>query len=279
MVQKNAGPVLPLQITSRKWVTFLHQSMLVLGVAAVTVLILLFVKPELTPQFQAISPFFEEEIVAKESNPASIADTASNTQHTKQQQSVTKWLAKRYRVANDATHLFVSAAYTTAKDLKLDPLLILSVMAIESGLNPFAESAVGAQGLMQVMSKIHHDKFEEFGGVKAALDPVANIQVGGQILKEYVTRTGSVEAGLKMYVGAALAEDDGGYGNKVLAEYKRLKDVSAGKTVSVAATSTPVAPTKPVIVKVSAKKNTQESEIINTEMNEQHVKSELLTAI
>jgi soluble lytic murein transglycosylase-like protein len=84
---------------------------------------------------------------------------------------------------------------------------------------------------MQVMSKVHHDKFQEMGGIKAALNPVANIKVGALILKDYVSRAGSVEAGLKMYVGAADAENDSGYGARVLNEYKRLKDVSAGKNV------------------------------------------------
>src|SRR5690606_2321050 len=78
----------------------------------------------------------------------------------RQQQRVADWIARRYRVASDATQLFVTTAYRTAKELKLDPLLILSVMAIESRFNPFAESPVGAQGLMQVMSHVHKDKFE-----------------------------------------------------------------------------------------------------------------------
>ncbi|MYN05535.1 transglycosylase SLT domain-containing protein [Pseudoduganella sp. DS3] len=149
----------------------------------------------------------------------------------KQQDAVTNWLSKRYRVAGDATNMLVSTAYLTAREIKLDPLLILAVMAIESGLNPFAESPMGAQGLMQVMSKVHTDKFQDMGGVQAALNPVANIRVGSLILKDYVSRGGSVEAGLKYYVGAAAFETDDGYGFKVLAEYNRLKQVSAGKKV------------------------------------------------
>ena len=177
----------------------------------------------------------------------------------REQKWVTNWLSKRYRVAGDATNMLVSATYHTAKEVKIDPLLILAVMAIESGFNPFAESPVGAQGLMQVMSKVHHDKFQPLGGVKAALNPVANIKVGATILKEYVNRGGSLESGLKMYVGAAAFETDSGYGYKVLAEYKRLKDVASGKNVPVTTTSAPPAaviaktPPKPVVPAIEDK--------------------------
>jgi soluble lytic murein transglycosylase-like protein len=162
----------------------------------------------------------------------------------RQQQWVTNWLSKRYRVAGDATNMFVSTAYKTARETKLDPLLILAVMAIESGLNPFAESPVGAQGLMQVMSKVHEDKFESMGGIKAALNPTANIKVGSMILKDYVTQGGSVEAGLKRYVGAAAFANDGGYGYKVLAEYRRLQDVATGKNVPSTGSTAPIATPK-----------------------------------
>jgi hypothetical protein len=162
------------------------------------------------------------------------ADTkAAANRPTRQQKYVTDWLSRRYRVAGDAANMLVTTAYSTAHEMKLDPLLILAVMAIESGLNPFAESPMGAQGLMQVMSKVHSDKFEGVGGSQAALNPVANIRVGAQILKDYVTRTGSVEAGLKSYVGAGAIDDDSGYGSKVLTEYKRLKQVASGKNVPI----------------------------------------------
>ncbi len=162
-----------------------------------------------------------------------LRDSHAMLGNSKQQQYVTNWLSKRYRVAGDAANMLVSTAYLTAHELKLDPLLILAVMAIESGLNPFAESPMGAKGLMQVMAKVHHDKFEDVGGPQAALNPVANIRVGALILKDYVKRTGSIEGGLKTYVGAADLETDSGYGNKVLNEYRLLKKVSKGQNVPV----------------------------------------------
>ncbi len=239
------------------FITTAHHALMVLGIIAIAALGIMFVKPEVTDHLKALSPFADVEANEEALPPVSAslmdmpsqsfdqketeekAEIAAKTddKSARQQQWVTAWLAKRYRVATDATDMLVSAAYLTAKEIKLDPLLILSVMAIESRFNPFAESPVGAQGLMQVMSKVHRDKFEELGGVKAALNPIANIKVGSLILKDYVTRGGSVEAGLKLYVGAGAFESDAGYGAKVLAEYQRLKEVAMGKKVPIYSTS------------------------------------------
>jgi hypothetical protein len=228
---------------ARGVLTTAQHTLTVFGLSAVAVLALLYNRPDLAKRVSDfLSPQQTAQVVAAPvqapaARPEAVEIASRNdkqTAHsTRQQKYVTEWLSRRYRVAGDAANMFVATAYSTAHEIKLDPLLILAVMAIESGLNPFAESPMGAQGLMQVMSKVHSDKFEEVGGKQAALNPVANIRVGAQILKDYVTRTGSVEGGLKTYVGAGAFENDSGYGNKVLAEYRRLKQVASGKNVPI----------------------------------------------
>lgn len=162
-----------------------------------------------------------------------VAMTSSNGSASEiEQRNVSTWLSKRYRVATEATHSVVTTAYQTAHEIEFDPLLILAVVAIESNFNPIAESPMGAQGLMQVMSKVHHARFKSHGGIKEALNPVANIKVGSLILKDYVVRGGSMEAGLKSYVGAGGFASENAYGSRVMAEYQRLKQVVASSKES-----------------------------------------------
>lgn len=137
-----------------------------------------------------------------------------------QTEALRNYISRKYKVASDATAVLVNTAYKVGRELKVDPLLLLAVIAVESRYNPFAESSVGAQGLMQVMTSVHQSKFDAYGK-KGALDPVANIRVGAGILKDCIKRRGSVEAGLACYVGAS-GPNDGGYGDKVQAERRRL---------------------------------------------------------
>ncbi len=159
----------------------------------------------------------------------------------KQQAAVAYWLSKKYRVAAEPLSVLVSEAYQIGKRTKLDPTLILAIMAIESSFNPFAQSHVGAQGLMQVMTRVHGDKYESAGGTLTAFDPVTNMRVGVKVLQECIARAGSLEGGLRYYVGAANLEDDGGYAGKVMAERERLLQVASGRAPS------PFAPTPPVL--------------------------------
>ena len=139
-----------------------------------------------------------------------------------EQRAVAEFIAKRYRVAEDAITEFVAIAYRAGEQHRVDPLLILAVMAIESRYNPVAESVMGARGLMQVIPKYHPEKLVPHGGEEMLLEPEVNIQVGAQILREYQRRFGDVETALQMYAGA-FDEPTSQYANKVFAEKARLE--------------------------------------------------------
>ncbi len=132
------------------------------------------------------------------------------------------FVANRYRVSQDVAYDLVRVAHRAGQERQLDPLLIIAVIAVESRFNPIAESVAGAKGLMQIIPKYHSDKLEEFGGEKAVYDPAANIQVGAQILKEYLRLTGNLGSALQMYAGA-LGDTEDQYTNKVLNEKNRLQ--------------------------------------------------------
>ena len=172
--------------------------------------------------------------------------TASNPRDLpKRQAALAFWLSKKYSVAPEPISALVSEAFQIGQRTKRDPTLILAVMAIESGFNPFAQSHVGAQGLMQVMTTVHSEKYENFGGKFAAFDPVSNVRVGVKVLEDCIKRAGSIQGGLRYYVGAANLDNDGGYAAKVMAEYARLELISTGRIIQQVA---PTAPAAPILV-------------------------------
>ena len=140
----------------------------------------------------------------------------------REQRAVSEFLAKRYKVAQDAAGNVVAAAYRAGGEWKVDPLLILAVVAVESRFNPIAESNLGAKGLMQVIPRFHTDKLAEHGGEDALLDPAVNNHFGARILREYLRRFGETETALQMYAGA-FDEPNSAYAFKVLAERSRLE--------------------------------------------------------
>lgn len=144
---------------------------------------------------------------------------------TPQMRGALDYVARRYRVSQEALGPVFEAAQSTGRELRLDPLLIVAVIGIESGFNPLSESVVGAQGLMQVMPRYHRDKLPDGAGKASFFDPVTNIQIGAQILREAIERNGDLANGLQLFAGAA---DDPGraYAAKVLAEKQRLEQAS-----------------------------------------------------
>ncbi len=211
-----------------------HNSFAMLGLALVFVMITLSARPDLREagesRLMALLLARQEATVGFTEPGAVDRATAVNPKDLPTKQAaLALWLSKKYNVAPEPLSALVAHAFDIGSKSKLDPTLILAIMAIESGFNPFAQSPVGAQGLMQVMTGIHQDKYAHFGGKLAAFDPVTNLRVGVKVLEECISRAGSVEGGLKFYVGAANTDDDGGYVGKVMAEHSRLQAVAGGK--------------------------------------------------
>jgi hypothetical protein len=141
------------------------------------------------------------------------------------QRAIADFYQKKYSLDRSKIEEYVSNTVLIAKEVNIDPVLLLAVISIESNFNPNRKSHAGAEGLMQVMTSVHKEKYAHFGGTSDAVKPEVNIRVGAYILKYLIATSGSLRNGLKFYVGAANAEDDGGYGDKVMAERNRLIDL------------------------------------------------------
>jgi hypothetical protein len=165
---------------------------------------------ELSPDFE-LPPDFDAVPLAEVEPPLEPGQTA-----------LAGFIARRFRVAEAASTAYVSTAYRSGLESSIDPLLVLAVIAVESRFNPVAESSKGAKGLMQVIPRYHEEKLLAHGGEHALLEPEVNIQVGTQILREYMARAGVMETALQMYNGA-LDEPTARYAGKVLAERERLR--------------------------------------------------------
>jgi Transglycosylase SLT domain len=235
-----------------------HNTLALVGLAAIAVLVIGLGRPEVRHEVEVVALEWlqtrhEEREVASGNLLSAVAEpeavaraTAADLQAlTSPQATLANWISRRYKVAPEPIGALVQEAWAIGQRAGLDPTLILAIMAIESSFNPFAQSPVGAQGLMQVLTRVHDDKYEAFGGRHAAFDPITNLRVGVQVLKECIQRAGSLQDGLRYYVGAALLETDGGYVGRVLAEQGHMRGVVDGRKVAVNVSNQPAAPAVP----------------------------------
>jgi soluble lytic murein transglycosylase-like protein len=197
------------------------------GVAATVLLLLVLAGASLPEAPQATEPTVEE--VATALHHPLIARPAAPGPH---QVALAEDVARRFRIANDAAHELVGAAVLAGQASRIDPMLVLAVIAVESRFNPIAESDYGARGLMQVVARFHFDKLPSTAGERALLDPWTNIDVGTRILREYMDRTPDLESALQLYGGAS-EDPERVYAKKVFAElerFKRVREAVAGRT-------------------------------------------------
>jgi hypothetical protein len=74
------------------------------------------------------------------------------------------------------------------------------------------QSAAGAQGLMQIMTRVHRARLDAEGGEHVVFDPLVSLRVGAKILHDCVKLTGSTEEGLRFYLGGHGTDRETGQG-------------------------------------------------------------------
>jgi len=90
---------------------------------------------------------------------------------------------------------------TSRAGLSVD--LVLAVIEVESGGDPFARSRAGAIGLMQLRPSTAEETARSLGldwqGPQSLADPVVNIRLGVAYLRKMIDRFGDVPAALNAY--------------------------------------------------------------------------------
>ena len=93
-------------------------------------------------QVARTDPVIEPETELVDINAVARATAADPNLLDRQQAAVAQWLSRRYRVAPEPISRLVQEAWAIGQHARLDPTLILAIMAVESSFNPFAQSSV-----------------------------------------------------------------------------------------------------------------------------------------
>jgi hypothetical protein len=87
-----------------------------------------------------------------------------------------------------------------AEEARIDPLLVLALIQVESGYDPAALSGRGARGLMQLREPTMRRELERHGlAFEDPHDPVANVQAGVRYLRRLLDAFGREEVALMAY--------------------------------------------------------------------------------
>ena len=219
--------------------TVTHSGLAMVGLLVTVVVLVLSLRPDYLAEGEAyVYNWLRERHVSLWWLPENVVErvTATDLKSLPRSQAlVAQWLAQKYRVAPEPLAALVAEAHVLSRSSKLPAHLILAVMAIESNFHPYIQSKVGAQGLMQVMPKVHAQRYEEFGGKLAAFDPITNLRVGVSVLVDSIKlKGGNVDDGVRFYLGGDLSANGGeSYVAKVRAEQAHMDAVAAGQQVPI----------------------------------------------
>ena len=216
---------------ARGFVNISHHSFALLGLMALILCMLALARPEVrTLTVQNVQGWLFTRLNISEAEDAkqqvllrSLA--AKSTELDANQLALVQAIRAKYRIAPEPLNAIILEVFDLANRASLEPTLILAVIGIESNYNPFANSPIGAKGLMQVVPDVHAEQFTPYGGTMAIFDPKTNLRIGVKILKQCIDLTGKLEEGLRLFkAGEDSLSLESDYIARVLAEQARLKE-------------------------------------------------------
>ncbi|WP_436208771.1 lytic transglycosylase domain-containing protein [Caballeronia sp. LjRoot31] len=146
------------------------------------------------------------------------ASIESSSGESPQVANVAAVLWRQFRVARQEATLIARAVISAANEYAMSPVLLLAVIATESGFDRQAVSVAGAQGLMQILPAAHPQVFASGNDLT---EPGENVRIGSSILREYLDASGGdLGVALKRYSGGGK-----GYAQRVAF---RMRQFSAG---------------------------------------------------
>jgi soluble lytic murein transglycosylase-like protein len=216
---------------ARGFVNISHHSFALLGLLAVLIALLALARPEVRTQtVQNVQGWLFTRLNISEAEDAKQqvllrSMAAKSTELDANQLALVQAIRSKYRIAPEPLNAIVLEVFDLASRSSLEPTLILAVIGIESNFNPFANSPLGAKGLMQVVPDVHAEQFAPYGGTMAIFDPKTNLRIGVKILKQCIDLTGKLEEGLRLFkAGEDSLSLESDYIARVLAEQSRLKE-------------------------------------------------------
>lgn len=154
--------------------------------------------------------------------PADAASAAASVQQRRMAR-LTGFIQSQYKIPQHKSQQIVAAAIRSGETHRVEPELILAIIAVESTFRERAVSRVGARGLMQVMPGSHSGKVRQIGGRHALFDPDKNIHTGAWILADYLdNQSGNLRRALLRYNGS-LHLRRSAYPEKVMRVYRDLQ--------------------------------------------------------
>jgi len=110
-------------------------------------------------------------------------------------------VSSRFHIGSHDALEIGHAVLNAARRYAISPLLLLAVIAVESGFDLYAVSVVGAEGLMQVLPSGNRDRVLRASDLT---DARTNVRIGCAILRGYIRASGgNLDYALCRYSGGA----------------------------------------------------------------------------